>query len=147
MLGYVPCPLMIQITVPKCSKPSPQLHDIDSTGLWLRACRCRGSDLEYGAYDVSCGVGHVGHHALRQVKGSVAVGSSKRIHLLNRLHGGQRTSRDESLPSGAYETCFHQNIPQWAKVDRESDPLNRFEKGLLLICTVFLRASVSMRNS
>ena len=73
---------------PNLDHSAPQLHDIDSTGLWLRARGGCGSDLEYGAHDVGCGVGHVSHHALRQVKGSVAVGSSKCIHLFNRLHGG-----------------------------------------------------------
>eukprot|EP00438_Fugacium_kawagutii_P001303 Skav226287 [mRNA] locus=scaffold3301:175648:185578:- [translate_table: standard] len=82
-------------------KGTDDVHNIDSTGLWLRAGGSCSADLQNCTHNVGGRVGDVRHDALREVKATVAVGSAQGVHLFHGLHGGSSASRDELLPARA----------------------------------------------
>eukprot|EP00438_Fugacium_kawagutii_P002361 Skav200990 [mRNA] locus=scaffold991:41207:42531:- [translate_table: standard] len=82
-------------------KGTNDVHDVDSTRLWLRAGRSCSADLQNCTHNVGGCVGDVCHDALREVEATVAIGSAQGVHLFHGLHGGSSASRDELLPARA----------------------------------------------
>eukprot|EP00438_Fugacium_kawagutii_P024172 Skav230773 [mRNA] locus=scaffold1473:126943:130091:+ [translate_table: standard] len=82
-------------------KRTDDVHDVDSTGLWLRAGGSCSADLQNCTHNVGSRVGDVRHDALSEVEATVAVGSAQGVHLFHGLHSGSSTSGDELLPARA----------------------------------------------